>query len=309
MADTEKALIVGITSQDGRFLAKYLLSKGIDVVGTSRRRNLAMPGIKTLCVEPTNYNEIENVIETLMPDKVFILAAESSVSGSFEDPYSFLDCNPKIVLNVLEAIKLKGAKAKVMHACSSEVFGSTRGKLTSKNKFNPNSPYAQSKATGAHYVQMYRSLFGIHAVNLFLCNHESQFRSERFVTKKIISFVNDVFHNGTKKTLYLGNLDISRDWGLAEEYVVPMLLSLQTGTPSDSVICTGVSIKLRDFVNYAFSLRGLEADDFVKVNPELKRMNDAAVVLGDPKEAISKFNWRASTVGFDVIKHLIDLGS
>ena len=309
MSNIETALIVGVTSQDGRFLAKHLLSKGISVTGTSRRNTLAMPGIKTLCVEPTNYNEIEKVIETLMPDSIFMLAAESSVSGSFENPHRCLDCNPKIVLNILEAIRVKATKTRVMNACSSEVFGSTSEKLTSKNKFNPISPYALSKAISAKYVETYRTLFDIYAVNLFLFNHESQYRSENFVTKKIVSFVNDTFRHGTDKKLYLGNLDISRDWGLAEEYVVPMLLALQSEVPNDSVICTGVSIKLREFVNYAFSFRGLNADDYVEVNSKFKRMNEATLVVGDPNEAYDKFNWRASTSGFDVIRNLMECES
>lgn len=305
------ALIIGINSQDGIFLSQYLADLGYEVYGTTRHAVTSIhhkhsTQIKMCTLDPKNTGNVNHLIRTVKPDHIYILAAQSSVSASFADPFGTIQANTMIVLNVLNSVVKFRPQAKVMNASSSEVFGNINEIIDSTTDFQPVSPYALSKANSAQYVRLYSEMFDLYAVNLFLFNHESNYRPPHFVTKKIISYVKSASQGLVDGPLKLGNLDIERDWGLAHEYIVPMVKVLTADAPLDCVICTGQQISLKQFVDHAFKFSNLDARDFVEITPELKRQNEVYSNKGDPNEAIQKLDWSAKTKGLQVIEKLIE---
>ena len=308
-----KVLIIGVNSQDGIYLSQLLSKLNIEVHGTIREQSNLITDQKDLhqhyglhFLDPTNALETSNLVLSLRPSHIYILAAQSSVSKSFDAPFETISDNTHIVLNVLNAVMQHSRNAKIMNACSSEVFGNRNHAVAATDQFDPISPYGVSKAASATYIRMYREIYGIFAVNLFLFNHESKYRPDHFVTKKITNYVNLAAKGIHKGPLYLGNVDIRRDWGLAKEYVGAMIKALDASEPRDAVICTGHSMTLWHFAEHAFNYRNLNAKDFVEIDDKFKRTHDILNSLGDPNEAMQLFNWKATTIGRKVVERLTD---
>ena len=312
----KKALIFGVSGQDGAYLAKLLLSKGYTVCGTSRDaqissfRNLEYLEIRDrVQLESTALNDFRSVLQVLFktrPDEVYNLAGQTSVGLSFEQPVETLESIAVGTLNILEAIRFIGEPIKFYNAASSEVFGDINGAAADESTaFSPRSPYAVAKATAFWEVANYREAYGLFACSGILFNHDSPLRPERFVTQKAISSACRIAA-GKQDKLYLGNIDIQRDWGWAEDYVEAMYLMLQQEQPDDYVIATGESHKLAEFIEIAFRLVGLDWRDYVISDNELRRPTDIAVSRGSPKKAREKLGWEAKHKIADIVRMMID---
>jgi len=312
----KKALICGISGQDGSFLARFLISKGYQVFGTSRDAqgssfsNLTRLGIKDqihfLSMVPEDFRSVLVSLRKSSPDEVYYLAGQSSVGLSFEQPAETIQSISLGMLNILEACRMINEDIRIYHAGSSETFGDTKGNPASEStSFHPVSPYAVAKASAFWLVDNYRNAYNLFACTGILFNHESFLRPNRFVTQKIISSVKRIA-SGSKETLELGRLDISRDWGWAPEYVEAMWLMLQQSEPEDFVIATGETNLLKDFVAVAFEQLGLNWEDHVRQNEEFMRPTDILISVGDPSKALQKMGWKAKSKMRDVVKLMIE---
>ncbi|MGL5034087.1 MAG: GDP-mannose 4,6-dehydratase [Microcystaceae cyanobacterium] len=311
----KKALICGISGQDGAYLAQVLLSQGYEVWGTSRDAqmasfgNLSRLGIKTqvklLSMSLNDFRSVLQVITRSQPDEIYNLAGQSSVGLSFEQPVETLESIATGTLNLLEAIRFLGKSIRFYNASSSESFGNTEGKAADENTpFRPRSPYAVAKAAAFWEVANYREAYELFACSGILFNHESPLRPERFVTQKIIAAACRIAQ-GAKETLFLGNIEIRRDWGWAPEYVEAMALMLQQSEPRDYVIATGESYSLAEFVAAAFMAVGLDWQEFVQVDANLMRPTDLAVGLGNPTKAKIELGWEAKYRNQEVVKMMV----
>jgi GDPmannose 4,6-dehydratase len=312
---TRRALITGISGQDGAYLAQSLLAKGYEVHGTSRdhettnfwrlekvgvRRNVFIHSMSV-----TELHSVLHVLKQVQPEEVYNLAGQSSVSLSFDQPLETMTSNSIGTLNLLEAIRFLGGKVRLYNACSSEIFGDVGGVPAAiGNPFNPRSPYAVAKAAAFWEVANYREAYGIPACSGVLFNHESPLRSPRFVTRKIVAAACRIAA-GSGETLRLGNMNVKRDWGWAEEYVEAMWLMLQQPEPRDYVIATGVQSSLRDFVHEAFACVGLDWQDHVHTDPALLRPSDIASSFGDPRVAQEELGWKATMFLPDVVRRMV----
>ena len=311
----KKALICGISGQDGAYLAQLLLNEGYEVWGTSRDaqissfRNLDLLGIKEqvklVSMSLTDFRSVLQVLTRSQPDEVYNLAGQTSVGLSFEQPVETLESIATGTLNLLEAIRFLGASIRFYNASSSECFGDTGGQAADENTpFRPRSPYAVAKAAAFWEVANYREAYGLFACSGILFNHESPLRPERFVTQKVIASACRIA-KGSNEILSLGNIEIRRDWGWAPEYVMAMMLMLQKQEASDYVIATGESCSLAEFIAEAFDAVGLNWQDFVKVDPNLMRPTDLAVGLGNPDKAKQQLGWEAKYRAKDVVKMMV----
>jgi GDPmannose 4,6-dehydratase len=311
----KKALICGISGQDGAYLAQLLLDEGYTVCGTSRDAgmssfsNLMRLGIKErVKLESMALNDFRSVLQVLMkiqPDEVYNLAGQSSVGLSFEQPVETLESIATGTLNLLEAIRFTGAPIKLYSAGSSECFGDIGDRYADEmTPFRPRSPYAVAKAAAFWEVANYREAYGIFACSGILFNHESPLRPERFVTQKIIAAVGRIA-KGSQETLQLGNIDIQRDWGWAPEYVRAMYLMLQQEQPDDYVIATGESCKLEDFVAIAFAEVRLNWQDHVICDRSLLRPTDLAISRANPGKAQEKLGWQAQYKIADIVRMMV----
>ncbi len=310
-----RALICGVSGQDGAYLAKLLISKGYEVYGTSRDAQLtSFSNLKRLNVFgqvnkiSLALNDFRSVLQALVqvePDEIYNLAGQSSVGLSFEQPVETLESISIGTLNFLEAIRFTGKKVKFYNAGSSECFGDTGGEAANENTpFQPRSPYAVSKASAHWIVANYREAYSLHACTGILFNHESPLRPERFVTQKIVAAACRIA-KGEQDTLQLGNTSIKRDWGWAPEYVEAMWLMLQQDDPEDFVIATGETNSLDNFVSAAFNKLGLDWKKYVKSNPSLLRPTDILVGRGDASKAKKKLGWEASVKMDGVVQRMI----
>ena len=311
----KKALICGVSGQDGAYLAQLLLNQGYEVWGTSRDaqissfRNLDVLGIKEqvkmVSMSLTDFRSVLQVLTRSQPDEVYSLAGQTSVGLSFEQPVETLESIATGTLNLLEAIRFLGASIRFYNASSSECFGDTGGQAADENTpFRPRSPYAVAKAAAFWEVANYREAYGLFACSGILFNHESPLRPERFVTQKIVASACRIA-KGSNEILSLGNIEIRRDWGWAPEYVMAMMLMLQKQEPSDYVIATGESCSLAEFIAEAFDAVGLNWQDFVRVDPHLMRPTDLAVGLGNPDKAKKQLGWQAKYRAKDVVKMMV----
>ena len=312
----KKALICGVSGQDGAYLAQLLLEKGYTVVGTSRDaqvssfRNLLRLGIREKIqyesLVPTDFRSVLQVISKTQPDEIYNLAGQTSVGLSFDQPVETLESIATGTLNFLEAIRFINVPIKFYNAGSSECFGDIGDHpADEKTPFRPRSPYAVAKATAFWQVANYREAYDIFACSGILFNHESPLRPQRFVTQKIVSAASRIA-NGSKEKLHLGNISIKRDWGWAPEYVEAMYLMLQQDQPDDYVVATGQSSSLEDLVARAFSCVGLDWKDLVVTDPSLLRPTDLAVSRGNPTKAKEKLGWQAQYKMPDVIKMMVE---
>ncbi len=325
MLDMKTGLITGITGQDGYYLAKLLLSKGYKVHGTIRRSSTFNTSrIEGLISEHASsgnlslhYSDlldsssINTLINSIKPDEVYNLAAQSHVAVSFENPVYTTQVGTLGSLSILESLRHSEKEIKFYQASSSEMFGGAeKVKLNEDSKFDPKSPYAASKVFAHDVTKIYRESYNLFAVNGILFNHESPFRGETFVTRKISRAVGRI-HLGIQQKLTLGNLDASRDWGFAGDYVEAMWMMLQHSNPDDWVVATGESYTVKDFAKAAFEKVGLNWEDYVQTSEKYFRPNEVSYLLGDPSKAKKELNWKPKT-SFDklvqmMVEHDIDL--
>ncbi|MDY0221993.1 MAG: GDP-mannose 4,6-dehydratase [Desulfobacterium sp.] len=308
----KKALICGVSGQDGAYLAKLLINKGYRVYGSSRDaqantfsrlQNLGIREKVTFTsITPTDFRSVLQALMKIEPDEVYNLAGQSSVGFSFEQPVETMESITFGTLNLLEAIRFIERPIRLYNAGSSECFGNTNG--TSANEatpLKPRSPYAVAKAAAYWEVVNYREAYHLYACSGILFNHESPLRSERFVTKKIVCAACRIA-SGSDEKLHLGNIDIRRDWGWAPEYVKAMWLMLQQERAEDFVIATGQSNSLKDFVEIAFECVGLDWRKYVVVDPGLLRPTDIWESRGDNSKAKELLGWRPESFMADVVK-------
>lgn len=312
----KKALIIGISGQDGAYLAKHLLAKGYEVTGSSRDvmassfNNLNALGIrdklKLISVSINDFRSVFNAIQTFNPDEIYNLAGQTSVGLSFDQPVEAIESIAIGTLNILEVIRLLNKPVRFYNAGSSECFGDT-GSLPANETtpFAPRSPYAVAKSTAKWLTNSYRESYGLYACTGILFNHESPLRPERFVTQKIIAGAAKI-KAGQLNILQLGNLDISRDWGWAPEYVEAMWLMMQQDKPDDFVIGTGRMESLKYFAAQAFEYFGLDWNDHVKIEPSFFRPNEILCSVSNPEKAIKVLNWSRPTDVDGVIQRMCE---
>lgn len=317
---SRRALITGITGQDGSYLAEFLLAKGYEVHGLIRRSssfNTArldhiyqdphLPDAKLFL----HYGDlmdgvgITNLVREIEPDEIYNLAAQSHVKVSFTMPQYTAQVDGVGTVGILEAIRSSGLKTKFYQASTSELFGSTPPPQNETSPFRPRSPYAASKLMAYWATVNYREAFDLHATNGILFNHESPRRGETFVTRKITRAVAAI-KKGRQEKLYLGNLDAIRDWGYAKEYVESMWLMLQQDKPSDFVIATGVGASVRDFAEVAFSHVGLDWQEYVIEDERYRRPTEVDALIGDASKAKNELKWQPKTKWDDLARLMVD---
>ncbi len=305
-ARQKTALITGITGQDGSYLSELLLRKGYRVHGivrrsssmnTSRINHLYLnshvrnPNFDLDYGDLTDTNSVYKLLEKIQPDEVYNLAAQSHVRISFDIPEYTVNTVGLGALRILEAIRDLGLKSKFYQASSSEMFGSAPAPQNESTPFMPRSPYGAAKVLAHHLTVNYREAYGIFACSGILFNHESPRRGENFVTRKITTGIVNILAKKQDK-LFLGNLDAKRDWGFAKEYVQAMWTMLQQDEPEDYVIATGETHTVREFVEYAFELAGLNWKSYVRIDPQYYRPAEVDILLGDASKAERKLGWK-----------------
>ena len=308
----KKALITGITGQDGSYLAELLLEKGYEVHGIVRRVALESPQarmwrirhlldrVKIHSGSMESYASIFEVVSQMKPDECYHLAAQSFVSYSFEDEFSTINTNLNGTHYVLSSIKRQAPNCRFYFAASSEMFGNAKETPQNENTpFRPRSPYGISKMAGFELTRNYREAYGLFALSGILFNHESPRRGPEFVTRKITSAAAKI-KLGLDKQIHLGNLDARRDWGHSRDYVKAMWLMLQQDQPDDYVIATGKSHSVQEFLETAFTSVDLDYRDFLVIDDELYRPSEVNILEGDASKALEKLKW-APTVSFEAL--------
>ena len=305
----KRALITGVTGQDGSYLAELLLGKGYEVHGVIRRSsNFNTSRIDHIYKDPheksnhfhlhfgdvTDGTGISNLIRDLQPNEIYNLAAQSHVKVSFEMPDFTAQVDAVGTIRILEAIRAAKLDTKFYQASTSEMFGSTPPPQTELSNFAPQSPYAVAKLYSYWVVRNYRDAYGINATNGILFNHESPRRGETFVTRKITMAAARI-KLGLQSKLYLGNLNAIRDWGYAPEYVESMWRMLQQDKPDDYVIATGVGATVRDFCEKSFSVLGLDFREFIETENRYVRPTESDALIGDSSKAKRILGWVAKT--------------
>jgi GDPmannose 4,6-dehydratase len=310
----KRALITGITGQDGSYLAELLLSKGYEVHGLVRRSSSFNTGridhirdrLQLHYGDLVDSTSLHNVIGTVQPTEVYNLAAQSHVRVSFEMPEYTCDVTAAGVGRLLEALRVSGVKARFYQASSSELYGKVvETPQTEETPFHPRSPYAVAKAYGFFLTQNYREAYGMFCANGILFNHESPRRGENFVTRKITRAVGRIAA-GTQKKLALGNLDAKRDWGFAGDFVEAMWQMLQESEPSDYVVATGETHSVREFLDHSFGRVGLDWKDFVVSDPRFMRPSEVDLLLGDSAKAKKAFGWAPKVTFRGLVEMMVD---
>jgi len=315
-----KALITGITGQDGYYLSKLLLENNYQVYGTIRRAStFNTTRIDSLISEYSESGQLNlvysdlldssssnNLINSIKPDEIYNLAAQSHVAVSFKNPLYTTQTSTIGPLTILEAIKNSQHDIKYYQASSSEMFGGIDNKvLNEDSKFIPKSPYAVGKVFAHEMTKVYRESYDIFAVNGILFKHETPMRGETFVTRKITRAVGRIYHKIQNK-LVLGNLDAYRDWGFAGDYVKGMHLMMQHSTPDDWVLATGETHTVREFLEKAFSVVGLDWQDYVETSEKYARPNEVNHLLGDPSKAKKILGWEPEYSFDDLVNAMVE---
>lgn len=314
----KRALITGITGQDGSYLAEFLLEKGYEVHGLVRRVAFEAPEhrlqrighlVDKVTLHPgslESYASIFALVEKLRPDECYHLAAQSFVGYSFEDAFTTLDVNIDGTLYLLSALKERSPKTRFYFAATSEMFGnSDETPQNERTRFHPRSPYGISKVAAFHLVRNYREAYGLFACDGILFNHESPRRGFEFVTRKITSAVARI-KAGREKQLRLGNLDAQRDWGFAGDYVRAMWLMLQRNEPDDYVIATNETHTVGEFAELAFRRAGLDYKDHVVVDERFYRPAEVALLRGDYSKAKRELGWEPSVRFTELVNMMVD---
>lgn len=311
----KKALICGVSGQDGAYLAKLLLDKGYEVHGSSRDAQgqafagLGRLGIRgrvhTLSIAVADFRSVLDAVTRIRPDEIYNLAGQSSVALSFEQPRETLESISLGAVNFLEAIRFSALPIRFYNAGSSECFGNTDSPADERTPFRPRSPYAVAKAAACWAVANYREAYGMHACSGLLFNHESPLRHPRFVTQKIASAVNRIA-GGDGAKLALGDLSIARDWGWAPEYVDAMWRMLQLEQPEDLVVATGETHTLQEFVECAFAERRLDWREWTTTDASLHRPSELRAGRADPSRARERLGWSARLRMRDVVREMVN---
>lgn len=311
-----KALICGVSGQDGAYLARLLLRKGYLVYGTSRDANVSsfenlkrlgiFNDINLLSMAPTDFRSVLQAFSLAEPNEAYFLAGQSSVGLSFEQPVETIESIVIGTLNILETIRFLGGNIRFYNAGSSECFGDTgNGKANEDSTFKPRSPYAVAKSAAFWQLSNYREAYGLYACSGILFNHESNLRPKRFVTRKIVDTARQI-SLGSKEKLELGNVNIVRDWGWAPEYVEAMWMMLQQDAADDFVVATGVSISLIKFIELVFTAFGLNYEEYIIINDALLRPTDLAISRANPEKVMNILGWKAQSDINDIIGYLVD---
>ncbi len=313
----KKALIIGVSGQDGAYLAKLLLEKGYEVHGTSRDHevgtfnNLQKLGIKERVrlgsMVTSDFRSVLTALQKADADEIYNLAGQTSVGMSFAYPVETFDSILIGTMNLLECIRLLKRSVKFYNAGSSEVFGDTLTPATEATPFHPRSPYATAKAAAHYAVTNYREAYGLFACTGILFNHESPLRPSRFVTSKIVSTAVRIA-KGSGEKLELGKMDIYRDWGWAPDYVDAMWRILQQDNPEDFVVATGEERSLEDFVSCVFSQLELDWKEHVESEASLFRPSDIQRSCGNAAKAEARLGWKARHCFDEVIRLLVNAG-
>ena len=316
----KRALITGITGQDGSYLAELLLGKGYEVHGLIRRASTFNTSrIDHLYQDPhdpeaqlfLHYGDLSDgsrlttLMERVRPDEVYNLAAQSHVRVSFDEPEFTGNTTGLGSTRLLEAIRMIGLECRVYQASSSEMFGATPPPQNEQTPFHPRSPYGVSKVYSYWITRNYREAYGIFAVNGILFNHESPRRGGTFVTRKITRAVARIAA-GTQQNLFMGNLDAVRDWGYAPEYVDAMWRMLQHGEPEDYVVATGLGCTVKDFLRFAFEHVGLDWEQYVKFDERYLRPAEVDALIGDPSKTEDLLDWRAKVTAEELAHLMVD---
>ena len=316
----KKAFVTGITGQDGHYLSKLLLDKGYEVHGTIRRSSTFNTSridefisshkddgrYNLYYSDLTDSSSLNNLIHNIDPDEIYNLAAQSHVSVSFKNPMYTSSVGNNGTLTILETLRNIEKDVKFYQASSSEMFGGEEEKLLNEESiFDPKSPYAASKVFSHNITKIYRESYGLFAVNGILFNHESPHRGETFVTRKITRAVARI-SLGIQDKLTLGNLEASRDWGFAGDYVLGMWMMLQHDSPDDWVLATGETHTVKDFLEKAFSYVNLNWEDHVTTSEKYYRPNEVNYLLGDPSKAKKELNWNPEVSFEELVKMMID---
>ncbi len=315
-----RALITGITGQDGSYLAELLLNKGYEVHGVIRRASTFNTGrIDHLYVDPhtpaarlfLHFGDLVDgarlitLLSQIAPDEVYNLAAQSHVRVSFDEPEYTANTVALGTVRMLEAIRHLDLNCRFYQASSSEMFGSSLPPQSEDTPFCPRSPYGASKLFAYWTARNYRESYGLFVVNGILCNHESPRRGETFVTRKITRAVARI-HAGIDNELYLGNIDMVRDWGYAPEYVEGMWRMLQADRPDDYVLATGVGCSVREFLGLAFGHVGLDWQEYVRFDDRYLRPSEVGTVIGDSSKAHAALGWKAQVLVPELAKIMLD---
>jgi GDPmannose 4,6-dehydratase len=315
-----KALITGITGQDGSYLAELLLDKGYEVHGVVRRsssfnteridhlyRDPHERGVRLL----THYGDLSDpvaltkLLYELQPDEIYHLGAQSHVRVSFDIPEYTFDVSAAGTLRVLEAIRETGVKTRFYQASSSEMFGAAPPPQSEVTRFHPRSPYAVAKVAAYWAAVNYREAYGMFVTNGILFNHESPRRGETFLTRKVTRAIARI-KAGLQDKLYLGNLDAKRDWGYAPDYIEAMWLMQQADDPDDFVVATGETHSVREFTEQAFAHAGLDWERHVEIDPRYFRPAEVDVLLGDASKAREQLGWEATVRFAELVRIMVD---
>jgi GDPmannose 4,6-dehydratase len=320
MAKPLKAFITGITGQDGSYLAEFLLGKGYEVHGLVRRSSsISTHRISHLIGNPEvldvslflhhgdlgDSSRLVQLMESIEPEEVYNLAAQSHVGVSFEGPENTGDITALGTLRMLEAIRRAGVSSKYYQASSSEMFGASPPPQNEGTPFYPRSPYGAAKVYSYWVTKNYRESYGMFASNGILFNHESPRRGETFVTRKITMAVAKILA-GRQKKLQLGNLDAVRDWGYAPEYVQAMWLMMQEDQPDDFVVATGTKYSIRDFLGFAFGHVDLDWEKYVEVDPRFIRPAEVDALVGDHSKMTAATGWRPHVLTPELARIMVD---
>ncbi len=310
----KKALITGITGQDGSYLAELLLEKGYEVHGIMRRNSTFTTGriehifdkIEMHYGDLADSSSLHRIVSTVQPDEVYNLAAQSHVKVSFDVPEYTADVTGTGTLRLMEAIRTCAPNAKFYQASSSEMFGKVlEVPQTEKTPFYPRSPYGAAKVYSYWITKNYRESYDMFACNGILFNHESPRRGETFVTRKITRAVAAI-KAGKQDKLYLGNLDAKRDWGFAGDYVEAMWLMLQADKPDDYVVATNETHSVKEFCQIAFKHVGLDWEKYVEVSEKYFRPAEVDLLIGDPAHAKKQLNWEPKVSFEELVKMMVD---
>ena len=316
-----KALITGITGQDGSYLAELLLNKGYEVHGIIRRASTFNTNrVDHIYRDPHNGDKarmrlhygdlsssdsLQNIIVDVKPDEIYNLAAQSHVRVSFDLPEYTGDVDGLGVTRILEAIRRSGVPARFYQASTSELFGSAKPPQSEATPFEPQSPYAAAKAYAFYMTRNYRDGYNMFACNGILFNHESPRRGETFVTRKVTRALAAILA-GKQKYLYMGNLDSKRDWGYAPEYVECMWMMMQHSEPLDLVIGTGESHSIREFLEEAFGYVGLDYEEYVRIDEKYFRPTEVDYLLSDPSKAKKLLGWEPKVRFPELVRIMVD---
>mgnify|MGYP006283214941 CR=1 FL=1 len=316
----KKALITGITGQDGSYLAELLLDKGYEVHGIIRRAStFNTHRIDHLYQDPhvnnrrlflhygdlTDSSRLVTLLATVAPDEVYNLAAQSHVAVSFDEPEYTGDVSGLAAARLLEAVRISGVPCRYYQASTSELYGDSPAPQSEDTPLRPRSPYAAAKLYAYWLTRNYREAYNLHASNGILFNHESPRRGETFVTRKITMAVARIAR-GMQDSVYLGNLHAIRDWGYAPEYVEGMWRMLQQDSPDDYVLATGVECTVKEFAEVSFAAAGLEWEKYVRYDDRYERPTEVEHLLGDASKAQAQLGWRAQTTAHELARIMVE---